>query len=79
MPDGAPVWVEGSQAPLAGAVSMDMLAIDVTDIPEADVGSKVELWGRHIAVNDLARRCGTIGYELLCALARRVPLVLLKG
>ena len=75
---GAPVWVEGSQAPLAGAVSMDMLTIDVTDIPEADVGSKVELWGRHIAVNDLARRCGTIGYELLCALARRVPLVL-KG
>ena len=50
----------------------------ITDIPEADVGSKVELWGRHIAVNDLARRCGTIGYELLCALARRVPLVL-KG
>lgn len=78
MPDGAPVWVEGSQAPLAGAVSMDMLTIDVTDIPEADVGSKVELWGRNIAVNDLARRCGTIGYELLCALARRVPLVL-KG
>ena len=57
---------------------MDMLTIDVTDIPEADVGSKVELWGRHIAVNDLARRSGTIGYELLCALARRVPLVL-KG
>ena len=78
MPDGAPVWVEGARAPLAGAVSMDMLTIDVTDVPQAHVGSKVELWGRHIAVNDLARMCGTIGYELLCALARRVPLVL-KG
>lgn len=76
MPDGAPVWVEGRIAPLAGAVSMDMLTIDVTDVPEAQVGSRVELWGRHIPVNDLARRCGTIGYELLCALARRVPFVI---
>lgn len=75
MPDGAPVWVEGRRAPIAGAVSMDMLAIDVTDIPEARVGSRAELWGRHINVNELARLCGTIGYELLCSLARRVPVV----
>lgn len=75
MPDGAPVWVEGQRAPLAGAVSMDMLTIDITDIARADLGSVVELWGRHIPVNEVARHCGTIGYELLCALARRVPVV----
>ncbi len=75
MPDGAPVWVEGKLAPLAGAVSMDMLEIDVTDIPEAKVGSVVELWGKHLPVNEVAAACGTIGYELICALARRVPVV----
>ncbi len=73
MPDGAPVWVEGKRAPLTGSVSMDMLEIDITDVPEADVGSVVELWGEHINVNELADLCGTIGYELLCALAPRVP------
>ena len=76
MPDGAPVWVEGRIAPLTGAVSMDMLEIDVTDIPEAKLGSAVELWGRNLPVNRVAAACGTIGYELLCALARRVPIVL---
>ncbi len=73
MPDGAPVWVEGKRAPLTGSVSMDMLEIDITDVPEADVGSVVELWGEHVNVNELADLCGTIGYELLCALAPRVP------
>lgn len=73
MPDGAPTWVAGGFAPLAGAVSMDMITIDVTDLPQAGVGSDVELWGEHVCVNDLAARCGTIGYELLCAVASRVP------
>lgn len=75
MPDGAPVWVEGRRAPIAGAVSMDMLTVDVTDVPGVKVGSRVELWGRHLPVNEVAAACGTIGYELLCALARRVPMV----
>lgn len=78
MPDGAPVWVEGKTAPIAGAVSMDMLTIDVTDVPEAKLGSTVELWGKHLPVNRVAAACGTIGYELVCALARRVPVVV-KG
>lgn len=75
MPDGAPVWVENAVAPLAGSVSMDMMTIDVTDLPQAKIGSWVELWGRHIDVNVLAKLCGTIGYELLTALAPRVPVV----
>lgn len=76
MPDGAPVYVAGQIAPLAGSVSMDMLEIDVTDIPAAQLGSWVELWGKNLPVNRVAAACGTIGYELLCALARRVPVVL---
>lgn len=74
-PDGTPTYVEGNIAPIAGAISMDMLTIDVTDVPEARLGSEVELWGSHIPVNEVARRCGTIGYELLCAIALRVPIV----
>ena len=74
-PDGTPTYVEGKIAPIAGAISMDMLTIDVTDIPEAQLGSEVELWGAHIPVNEVAKRCGTIGYELMCAIALRVPLV----
>lgn len=74
MPDGSPTWVEGAIAPLVGAVSMDMLEIDITDIPQAGLGSSVELWGRNLPVNRVAACAGTIGYELICALARRVPL-----
>lgn len=75
MPDGAPVFVCGRTAPLAGAVSMDMLTIDVTDIEEAAAGSVVELWGSHIEIDRLARLAGTIGYELMCRVAPRVPRV----
>ena len=73
--DMAKDFVEGKIAPIAGAISMDMLTIDVTDIPEAQLGSEVELWGANISVNDVAKRCGTIGYELMCAIALRVPML----
>jgi alanine racemase len=72
-PDGTPTYVEGQVAPVAGRVSMDMMTIDISHIPNADVGSAVELWGEHIPVDVVADRCGTIGYELLCAIAPRVP------
>lgn len=72
-PDGTPTFVEGHVAPVVGRVSMDMMTIDITDIPNATVGSEVELWGENIPVDIVADRSGTIGYELLCAVAPRVP------
>ena len=72
-PDGTPVWIEGRIAPLAGRVSMDMMTIDLSNIHEAKVGSTVELWGDNVPVDLVADHCGTIGYELLCAIAPRVP------
>ena len=75
MPDTARVFVEGSYAPLAGNVSMDMLMIDITDVPKAHVGSWVELWGKNVSVNEIAKLAGTIGYELVCSLTRRVPVL----
>jgi alanine racemase len=52
---------------------MDMLTVDLTPVPTANVGSRVELWGPSLPIDDVARACGTIGYELMCAVAPRVP------
>lgn len=78
--DGTPVWVEGATSdgvglacPLVGRVSMDMITIDLRNAPRARIGSRVELWGTQVPVDDVAQLSGTIGYELLCALAPRVP------
>ncbi|MCE1699912.1 alanine racemase, partial [Enterobacter hormaechei] len=57
------------------AISMDMLSVDLTPCPQAKVGSKVELWGGNLPVDEVAESAGTIGYELLCALAKRVPVI----
>jgi len=54
---------------------MDMLCVDLEAAPEARVGSRVTLWGRGLPVDEVAASAGTIGYELLCALAPRVPIV----
>lgn len=73
-PTGTPIWVAGKRTRTLGRVSMDMLYADLTDIPEADIGSPVELWGEHVSVDEVAHAAGTVGYELLCALAPRVPM-----
>jgi alanine racemase len=70
VPDGTPVAVDGIGSRLIGRVSMDMLTIDLTEVPEAGIGSRVELWGAHVPVNRIAEAAGTIGYELLCNVKR---------
>jgi len=72
-PTGTPVLVDGRRARLLGRVSMDMLTADLTQLPEAGIGSQVEFWGRGVDVNLVARAAGTISYELLCNV-KRVPL-----
>ena len=67
---GARVWVRGQRAPLAGRVSMDLITIDVTHIPGVVRGDWVELFGRHIAVDEVARHAGT---DRLRALDRPRP------
>jgi alanine racemase len=70
---GTPVAVDGVRTRVVGRVSMDMLTVDLAPCPAARVGSSVELWGTQIRIDDVASGAGTIGYELMCALARRVP------
>jgi alanine racemase len=68
---GARAYVRGRFAPLIGRISMDLLAIDVTDIPGVARGDMVELIGRHVPVDEVAAHAGTIGYEILTSLGRR--------
>lgn len=76
-PTGTPIAVQGKRTMTLGRVSMDMLACDLTDVPEAGIGSPVTLWGRGVAgevpADEVAKAAGTIAYELFCALAPRVP------
>ena len=74
-PHGTPALVGGAASTLVGRVSMDMLAVDLTHLPTAGVGSAVTLWGAGLPIDTVANAAGTIGYELMCALAPRVRVV----
>ncbi len=76
-PSGTPVLVNGQRAPLVGRVSMDMLTVDVTDLPGVQLNDPVILWGPELPVNEVAAAAGTIGYELLTRMTGRVPRVFL--
>nr|MBP6801298.1 alanine racemase [Zoogloea sp.] len=72
-PTGTPILVGGRRTRTLGRVSMDMLACDLSHLPEAGVGTPVTLWGDGLAADEVAAAAGTISYELFCALAPRVP------
>jgi alanine racemase len=73
LPNGTPVLVNGRRVPLVGRVSMDMITLDLRTEPEARPGDPVVLWGPDLPVEEIARRAGTIAYELLCGVTSRVP------
>ena len=72
-PTGTPVLVNGQRTRLVGRVSMDMICVDISDIQEAYIGSPVTLWGDGLSADEVGAAAGTVSYELLCALAPRVP------
>ena len=77
-PTGTPVLVDGVRTRTLGRVSMDMMAVDLTHLPNARLGSEVTLWGRAsngalLPIDEVAAAAGTLGYELMCAVAPRVP------
>jgi len=74
-PTGTPVLVGDRLTRTLGRVSMDMIAVDLTDVPQAHVGTRVVLWGEGNPVENVATAAGTVGYELLCALAPRVRII----
>lgn len=72
-PTGTPVLVEGRRTRLVGRVSMDMITVDLSEQPDAGIGTPVVLWGEGLPADEVAAAAGTISYELFCALASRVP------
>lgn len=77
---GTPILVDGQRSSLVGRVSMDMLAVDLSHLPNAQVGSEVVLWGTSkqgavLSIDEVAAGSGTIGYELMCAVTARVNFI----
>ncbi len=79
-PTGTPVLVSGVRTRTLGRVSMDMLAVDLSELPDSGLGSEAVLWGNSVKhpgaqlpIDEVASSAGTIAYELMCALAKRVP------
>ncbi len=75
---GTPVLVDGVRTRTVGRISMDMIAVDLAPVTQAGIGSEVTLWGEgpngsRLPIDEVARAAGTIGYELMCGLAMRVP------
>jgi len=75
---GTPVLVNGQRVRMVGRVSMDMITVDLTPVPDAGMNSEVTLWGRSasgamLAIDEIAQAAGTVAYELMCAVAPRVP------
>lgn len=72
-PNGTPILVDGQRTGTIGRVSMDMLYVDLSALPQAGVGSRVVLWGEGMPIEEVAHAAGTVSYELMCALTPRVP------
>ncbi len=68
----AQVWLNDTRVPIVGRVSMDMLTLDLSNVPDAMLGDRVELWGKHLLVEEVAQHAGTIPYELLTQVSSRV-------
>ncbi len=82
-PTGTPVLVGGVRTRTVGRVSMDMVTVDITQLPEAALGTEVTMWGRAstgavLPIDEVAAAAGTVGYELMCALASRVPVAVVQ-
>lgn len=72
-PSGTPVLVGDRRSVTVGRVSMDLLGVDLTGLPEASIGTPVTLWGDGLSADEVAAAAGTVSYQLLCGLTARVP------
>jgi len=74
-PSGTPILVDGQRTRILGRITMDMLCVDLTALPAVEVGGRVTLWGAGLPVEEVAHAAGTISYDLLCAITKRVPVI----
>jgi alanine racemase len=74
-PSGTPIMVGDSRTRTVGRVSMDMITVDLSTVPGAHVGTPVTLWGEGLPIDEVATAAGTVGYELMCGVMPRVPVL----
>ena len=68
------IVINEKRAPIIGTICMDSFMVDVTDIPDVNIGDDVFIWDNEIiTLEEIARKCGTINYEILCTISDRVP------
>jgi alanine racemase len=72
---GTPVLIAGKRVPIVGRISMDLITVDLRQLPDANVGDRVVLWGKGLPVEDIAGHAATISYDLTCGMTRRVLFV----
>lgn len=77
LPNGTTVMVDGRRCQLIGTVSMDLIAIDLSNAKTADLGSRVQVWGDELSINEIATAANTIAYTLVCGVTQRVAVELL--
>ena len=70
--DGTPVFINGVKSKIVGRVSMDMITIDLTGVPNPQISDRVELFGENVSVDEVAKYCNTISYEILSKITKRV-------
>jgi len=70
--DGTPVYINDTRSRVVGRVSMDMITIDITDVPNPEIGDRVELFGENVSVDEVAKYCNTISYEIFTKITKRV-------
>ena len=73
------VMTTDGPAPIRGKICMDMCMVDLTSLPNVQVGAEVEIFGPHNPLENMAEMAGTIPYELTCAVSKRVPRVFIRG
>ncbi|OYW79709.1 MAG: hypothetical protein B7Z27_05075 [Sphingobacteriia bacterium 32-37-4] len=72
------MWVKGALAPTVGKICMDMCMVDVTDIPNVQAGDTVEIFGKHISIQEVAKSAETISYEIMTGISLRVKRVYIE-
>ena len=73
------VIIRGKRAKIVGKICMDQLSVDVSGIPDVSQGDEVILFGKQLPVEELAEKCGTLNYEIICGITQRVPRIAVRG
>ena len=75
----AKVLIHGKKAPIIGSICMDQCMVDISEIPDAKIGDEVVLFGPDLPAEELAEKIGTINYEIICMVNKRVPRVYIQN